>query len=46
MTPDSRLRYGKTCDRCGTAITVAPGETALCDRHRRDEALARTDQRR
>lgn len=40
------LRFGKTCDRCGQAITVEPGERALCARHARDERLLRRPERR
>jgi len=41
MSAQSRLRYGKTCDRCGQAIVVARGERALCGRHAADERHAR-----
>lgn len=46
MSAHTPTRYGKTCDRCGEAITVAPGEAALCARCRRDETLVREDTRR
>jgi len=46
MRPTSPVRYGKTCDRCGAAITTAPGERALCGSCERDEIAARVDGRR
>jgi hypothetical protein len=46
MRPRDAVRYGKTCDRCGRAITTAPGERALCARHERDEIASRVEGRR
>jgi hypothetical protein len=46
MRPYAPTRYGKTCDGCGTAITVGRGEPALCDDCRSRESAARRDTRR
>lgn len=46
MRPYALTRYGKTCDRCGAAITVTAGERALCGRCASDEQLSREDTRR